>query len=66
LNCVLALGARYSDRPEVRADPTDSNTAGKMFIEKAERLIQHDLRWPSITTIQSLTIMNMVYVVSDP
>ncbi|KAJ5625387.1 hypothetical protein N7510_001696 [Penicillium lagena] len=62
LNCVLALGSRYSDRLEVRTDPNDSNTAGKMFIEEAERLIQHDLRWPSITTIQSLTIMNMMYV----
>lgn len=65
LNCVLALGSRYSDRLEVRTDPNDSNTAGKAFIEKAERLIPHDLKWPSITTIQSLTIMNMVYVVSD-
>ncbi|CAL5867167.1 uncharacterized protein PFLUO_LOCUS1379 [Penicillium psychrofluorescens] len=62
LNCVLALGSRYSDRLEVRTDPNDSNTAGKAFIEKAERLIPHDLKWPSITTIQSLTIMNMVYV----
>jgi hypothetical protein len=48
---------------EVRTDPNDSNTAGKMFIEKAERLIQNDLRWPKITTIQSLAIMGMAYIV---
>ncbi|KAJ5310874.1 uncharacterized protein N7443_003335 [Penicillium atrosanguineum] len=62
LNCILALGSRYCDRLEVRADPNDSNTAGKYFIAKAEKLIQHDLRWPKITTIQSLAIMGMVYI----
>lgn len=63
LNCVLALGSRYCDRLEVRSDPLDSNTAGKMFISEAEKLIQNDLRWPKITTIQSLGIMGMVYIV---
>ncbi|KAJ5675254.1 uncharacterized protein N7477_005188 [Penicillium maclennaniae] len=62
LNCILALGSRYCDRLEVRTDPDDSNTAGKFFIAKAEKLIQHDLRWPKITTIQSLAIMGMVYI----
>lgn len=63
LTCVLALGSRYCDRVEVRSDPSDSNTAGKKFIERAERLVQHDLRWPKITTIQSLAIMGSVYIV---
>jgi hypothetical protein len=49
---------------EVRSDPNDPNTAGKMFIEKAEKLIPNDLRWPKITTIQSLAIMGMAYIVS--
>lgn len=64
LNCILALGSRYCDRIEVRSDPNDSNTAGKIFLERAERLIQNDLRWPKITTIQSLAIMGMAYIVS--
>lgn len=64
LTCVLALGSRYCDRIEVRSDPSDSNTAGRKFIERAERLVQHDLRWPKITTIQSLAIMGSVYIVS--
>jgi hypothetical protein len=50
---------------EVRSDPTDSNTAGKMFIEKAEKLIPNDLRWPKITTIQSLALIGMVYIASS-
>ncbi|KAJ5698801.1 hypothetical protein N7462_000806 [Penicillium macrosclerotiorum] len=62
LNCILALGSRYCDRIEVRTDPADSNTAGRGFLDVAERLIQNDLRWPKITTIQALTIMGMVYI----
>jgi hypothetical protein len=64
LNCILGMGSRYCDRLEVRSDPNDSNTAGKTFIAKAEKLMQNDLRWPKITTIQSLAIIGMVYIVS--
>lgn len=64
LNCILAMGSRYCDDLEVRTDMNDSNTAGKAFVAKAEKLIQNDLRWPKITTIQSLAIMGMVYIVS--
>ncbi|KAJ5592012.1 uncharacterized protein N7459_002381 [Penicillium hispanicum] len=62
LNCILAIGSRYCERIEVRAEPNDSNTAGKIFIQRAEELIQRDLRWPKITTIQSLAIMGMFYI----
>lgn len=65
LNCILAVGSRYCDRMEVRTDPNDANTAGKTYLEKAENLIQNDLRWPKITTIQSLAIMGTVYIVSS-
>lgn len=57
LNCILALGSRYSDRAEVRTDPNDPNIA--------EVLLHFDLKWPSITTIQSLAVMAIVYVVSQ-
>ncbi|CAG8944410.1 unnamed protein product [Penicillium salamii] len=62
LNSILALGSRYCDRLEVRTDPDDPNTAGKMFLERGEALIQNELRWPNITTIQSLAIMGMAYI----
>ncbi|KXG51937.1 Transcription factor [Penicillium griseofulvum] len=62
LNCILALGSRYCDRIEVRSDPNDSNTAGKIFLDQAEKLLQNDLKWPKITTIQSLAIMGMAYI----
>jgi hypothetical protein len=63
LNCILAMGSRYCERIEIRSDPNDSNTAGRVFIQKAERLIQNDLKWPKITTIQSLAILGMAYIV---
>ncbi|KAK7419601.1 hypothetical protein QQX98_003192 [Neonectria punicea] len=62
LNSILGLGSRYSDRIEVRTDPDDPNTAGRMFLETAEVLLHFDLKWPSITTIQSLAVMAMLYV----
>ncbi|KAK7413390.1 hypothetical protein QQX98_007767 [Neonectria punicea] len=51
LNCILAMGSRYSDKVEVHMHPDDPNTAGRMFLETAEVLLHFDLKWPSITTI---------------
>ncbi|KAF7540483.1 hypothetical protein G7054_g1323 [Neopestalotiopsis clavispora] len=62
LCCIIAIASRYSDRHEVRSDPQDPNTAGLAFIEHAEALIHFDLKWPSITTVQSLAIMAIFYV----
>ncbi|RYP48305.1 hypothetical protein DL768_005790 [Monosporascus sp. mg162] len=62
LNCILALGSRYSDKADVRTDPDDPNTAGYTFLDIAEILLHFDLKWPSITTIQSLAVMAIVYV----
>lgn len=65
LNCILAAGSRYSDQLEIRLDASDSNTAGKLFLENAEILLHYELKWPNITTIQSLAIMSIVYIVSS-
>lgn len=64
LCCIIAVASRYSDRPEVRSDPQDPNTAGLVFLEHAEALLHFDLKWPSITTVQSLAIMAIIYAVS--
>ena len=63
LNCILAIGSRYCDRPEVRSEPDEPNTAGRIFLETAEVLLYFELKWPSITTIQSLSILAVFYVV---
>ncbi|CAI7598371.1 unnamed protein product [Penicillium discolor] len=62
LNCIFALGSRYSDRTEVRSNPEDPNTAGQLFLELAEVLLHFDLKSPSIITIQSLAMMAILYV----
>lgn len=64
LNCILAIASRYSDRIEVRSDPTDANTAGCIFLETAEVLLQADFKSPTITTLQSLAILGITYIVS--
>lgn len=63
LNCIFAMGSRYSDRTEVRSNPEDLNTAGQLFLELAEVLLHFDLKSPSIITIQSLAMMAILYVV---
>ncbi|OKL59862.1 hypothetical protein UA08_04960 [Talaromyces atroroseus] len=62
LNTILAFGSRLCDRLEVRSDPDDPNTAGKLFLERAEALLPFDLKWPTITTIQACAILGTLYV----
>ncbi|OJJ36164.1 hypothetical protein ASPWEDRAFT_112374 [Aspergillus wentii DTO 134E9] len=62
LNCMLALGSRFSDRTDIRSAPEDPSTAGRVFLQAAETLLQYEMKWPSITTIQSLAIMIDMYI----
>ncbi|OTB09486.1 hypothetical protein M426DRAFT_316032 [Hypoxylon sp. CI-4A] len=62
LNCILAVASRLSHRKELRSNPDDPKTAGVYFLEKAEILLHYELRWPSITTLQSLCILGVAYV----
>lgn len=64
LNSMLAFASRFCDNLEVRSDPEDPNTAGKLFLEKTETLLPFDMKWPSITTIQALAILGTLYCVS--
>ncbi|RAH70196.1 Zn(II)2Cys6 transcription factor [Aspergillus aculeatinus CBS 121060] len=59
---ILALGSRYSDNPEVRSNPSDSNTAGLPFFEKAKTLLHQEMEHPTFLTIQALGVIGMVYV----
>ncbi|KAE8155053.1 fungal-specific transcription factor domain-containing protein [Aspergillus avenaceus] len=61
-NCILALGSRYSDRLDVRSDPDDPNTAGKIFLEEAKPQLYREMERPSLTTIQALGLIGMAYI----
>lgn len=63
-NCILALGSRFTDIIEVRADPDDANSAGQFFFDRAEVYLSYELKYPSITTIQSLFLLSTLSVVS--
>lgn len=63
-NCILALGSRFTDSTEVRTDPNDTNSAGQFFFDRAEIYLSYELKYPSITTIQSLFLLSMLSVVS--
>lgn len=62
-NCILAMGSRFTDDVAVRVDPEDCNSAGQLYLEKAEVLLFYDLKHPTLTTIQSLLIMSNLSVV---
>ncbi|KAK2603087.1 hypothetical protein N8I77_009570 [Diaporthe amygdali] len=61
-NCILALGSRFTDSPEVRGDPADTNSAGQLFSKRAETYLAYDLKFPNITTIQSLYLLSTLSV----
>ncbi|EKG20338.1 hypothetical protein MPH_02352 [Macrophomina phaseolina MS6] len=48
-------------RTELRTNPNDANTAGKAFLEKAEELLQYELKFPNITTVQALSLIGTMY-----
>ncbi|PYH43658.1 Zn(II)2Cys6 transcription factor [Aspergillus saccharolyticus JOP 1030-1] len=59
---LLAVGARYSDSPEVRSDPSDSNTAGQPFLERAKTLLHQEMEHPNLLTIQALGNIGLYYI----
>ncbi|KAL2279954.1 hypothetical protein FJTKL_13094 [Diaporthe vaccinii] len=61
-NCILAIGSRFTDNPDVRADPDDTNSAGRFFFDRAEVYLSYELKFPSITTIQSLFLLSQLSV----
>ena len=63
-NSILALGSRFLvDSLDVRSDADDPNTAGKPFLEQAKALLYAEMEHPSLTTLQALGIIGMVYFV---
>jgi hypothetical protein len=57
LYCIYACAARISERPDIRALAlqTDEDVKDEQpyFVNKATELLEHELKRPQITTIQS-------------
>ncbi|KXX80199.1 Nitrogen assimilation transcription factor nirA [Madurella mycetomatis] len=57
VNSLLALGSRFSDRPEFRAKPDGHHTAGDEFFKEAQRLFLELEDHNEVTVVQALGIM---------
>lgn len=59
VNALLALGSRFSDRPEARTDPNDPFTAGDAFFDEAKRLFWEQTDHQDLTAVQAIGIMSI-------
>lgn len=65
LSAILALSARYSDRPELRTDPSDPNTAGDALAEQAKMGLFYETQAPTITTVQAALLLSLRETATD-
>ncbi|KAL2261580.1 hypothetical protein VTK26DRAFT_3843 [Humicola hyalothermophila] len=59
VNALLALGCRFSTKPNTRAKPNDPHTSGDHFFKECQRLFDAEEDHHSLTTIQALGIMSI-------
>lgn len=59
LSAIFALASRYSDRPEVRSDPSDPHTAGNMFAEQAKLLMMYESENATLATVQAACLLSL-------
>ncbi|KAI8097934.1 fungal-specific transcription factor domain-containing protein [Gilbertella persicaria] len=57
LNAIYAIASRISPDARVRSDPKASDTAGNIFFERAEKLLDESYDTPSISTVQALLLL---------
>lgn len=57
VNALLALGCRFSTKPNTQSNPDDPHTSGNHFFEESLRLYHQEEDHRSLTTIQALGIM---------
>ncbi len=59
VNALLALGCRFSSRPNTRTNPDDPHTSGNHFFKECQRLYYQEKNHHNLTTIQALGIMSI-------
>ncbi|CAO3644668.1 unnamed protein product [Mucor fragilis] len=57
LNAIYAVASRISPDVRVRSDPASPDTAGDVFFERAEKLLDESYDTPSISTVQALVLL---------
>ncbi|KAL2175517.1 fungal-specific transcription factor domain-containing protein [Thermothelomyces heterothallicus CBS 202.75] len=59
VNALLALGCRFSHKPNTRSNPDDPHTSGNHFFKECQRLFYQEEDHHKLTTIQALGIMSI-------
>lgn len=59
VNALLALGCRFSTKPNTRTNPDDPRTSGDHFFKECQRLLNQEQNHHKLTTIQALGIMSI-------
>lgn len=57
LNAIYAVASRISPDVRVRSDPALPDTAGDVYFERAEKLLDESYDTPSISTVQALLLL---------
>ena len=58
VNCLLALGSRFSTHPDARTSPQDSLSAGDNFFAEAKSLLDQQSE-PNLLMVQALGLMSI-------
>jgi hypothetical protein len=64
VNAVFACSSKFSERIEVRDDPTDPESAGRRFFVRCEELLSQDslLSYASIPTVIGLLLLGSTFL----
>lgn len=66
LSAMLAIGARFSDRPETWDPKSQSpGTAGMAYADLAKFLLHYEEAAPNITTVQTCGLLCIFYIMTD-
>jgi hypothetical protein len=57
LNAIYAVASRISPDVRVRSDPNSPDTAGDLFFDRAEKLLDESYDTPRISTVQALLLL---------
>ncbi|KAF9182333.1 hypothetical protein BGZ50_004977 [Haplosporangium sp. Z 11] len=60
LNALFAYASRYSNWQVLRSDPDKPETAGKLFLERAQAMLPAFLMAPRLSTVQALLFLSQL------
>jgi len=64
LNAIFACVSKYSDRLEVRTNPSDPRTAGAQFFQRVKELLPSEMGTSSISLVEALLTLGSTLVSS--